>query len=210
VSSPHRRDRATALLLDLDGVVRWYDPDLTSPAERRYGLAPGTVLRTALEPARLMPAITGKVSRAEWLTGVAEALADRVGGADMSRSLVVEWDAYRGTVVPQVLAFVREMRQSGVPVGLATNATDDLALDLAALGLASEFDAVVSSALLGVPKPAPEFFAAACDAVGAPADRCLFVDDDERNVRGARAAGLSAFRFTRLDDLAYLRAALGR
>jgi putative hydrolase of the HAD superfamily len=207
---PNRRERPTALLLDLDGVVRQHDPDITAPVEHRYGLAPGTVLRTALEPARLLPAITGRVTRAEWLTGVAEALADRVGGAGAARSLVVEWDAYRGAVVQPVLAFVREVRQSGVKVGLATNATDDLDLDLAALGLVGEFDAVVSSALLGVPKPAPEFFAAACDAVGTPAERCLFVDDDDRNVRGARAAGLSAFRFGTVADLAYLRAALAR
>ena len=42
-----------------------------------------------------------------------------------------------------------------------------------------------------------------------PPERCLFVDDQERNVRGARAAGLSAYRWNGPADLPYLRAALG-
>jgi putative hydrolase of the HAD superfamily len=123
--------------------------------------------------------------------------------------LVVEWDAYRGEIVPEVLGFVREVRAAGVPVGLATNATDDLSADLAVLGVVDDFDAVVSSAQAGVHKPARAFFHAACLAVGSPPERCLFVDDDDRNVRGARAAGLSAYRYSTPDDFAYLRSALG-
>jgi putative hydrolase of the HAD superfamily len=38
----------------------------------------------------------------------------------------------------------------------------------------------------------------------------LFVDDEDRNVRGAREAGLAAFRWTGPMDLPYVRAALGR
>jgi putative hydrolase of the HAD superfamily len=110
--------------------------------------------------------------------------------------------------VPEVLAFVRAVRRGGVTVALATNATDDLDLDLAALGLVGEFDAVANSSLLGVHKPAREFFEAACRLVDTPPERCLFVDDDDRNVRGARAAGLSAMRFSGVTDLRYVRAAL--
>jgi putative hydrolase of the HAD superfamily len=202
------RARPSALLIDFDGVLRWYDPSVTAAAEQRYGLPPGTVLATALEWPRLLPAITGQITRAEWLSRVAEALSPRVGGPAAARSLMVEWDAYRGAVVPEVLAFVRSVRRSGVRVALATNATDDLDLDLETLGLAGEFDAVANSALLGVHKPTREYFAAACGLVDTPAERCLLLDDDDRNVRGARAAGLSALRFSDVADLDYVRAAL--
>jgi putative hydrolase of the HAD superfamily len=37
----------------------------------------------------------------------------------------------------------------------------------------------------------------------------LFVDDSDRCVRGARVAGLSAYRWNGPDDLPYLRSALG-
>jgi putative hydrolase of the HAD superfamily len=203
-----RRSRPDVLLIDFDGVLRRYDPDVTAAVEQRYGLPPGTVLETALEWPHLRPAITGQITRAEWLVRVADALSSRVGGGSAARSLLVEWDAYRGAVVPEVLAFVRAVRRSGVRVALATNATDDLDLDLAALGLMGEFDAVANSAVLGVHKPTREYFAAACDLVDAPPERCLLLDDDDRNVRGARAAGLSALRFSGLADLEYARAAL--
>jgi putative hydrolase of the HAD superfamily len=204
------RPRPDALLIDFDGVLRRYDPYVTSAVEERYGLPAGTVLETALEWNRLRPAITGQITRAEWLTRIAEALADRVGGVSAARSLLVEWDAYRGAVDQEVLGFVRSMRRGGTPVVLATNATDDLDLDLSAFGLTGDFDAVANSAVLGLYKPTREYFEAACRLVDTPPDRCLLLDDDDRNVRGARAAGLSALRFTGTDDLSYARAALER
>ncbi|MET0423747.1 MAG: HAD-IA family hydrolase, partial [Actinoplanes sp.] len=57
-------------------------------------------------------------------------------------------------------------------------------------------------------KPAPEFFAKACELIGVLPKHVLFVDDDDRVVRGARAAGLSAYRWTGPQHLTYLRKAL--
>jgi putative hydrolase of the HAD superfamily len=110
---------------------------------------------------------------------------------------------------PVVLALVREVRAGGRPVGLATNATGLLDADLDLLGLTGEVDAVVNSSAVGAAKPARQFYAAACAALGLPADLVLLVDDDDRAVRGARAAGLSAYRWTGPDDVRYIRAALG-
>jgi putative hydrolase of the HAD superfamily len=107
-----------------------------------------------------------------------------------------------------VLALVREVRAGGIPVGLATNATDALDADLADLGLLDEFDVVVNSSVLGAHKPTKEYFVEACRAVGAAPARTLFVDDDDRSVGGARAAGLSAYRWDGPAGLPYLRAAL--
>ncbi|MFI7518388.1 HAD-IA family hydrolase [Micromonospora globbae] len=202
------RERATALLVDFDGVLRRWDPEVVAGVERRYGLAEGALLETAMQWGRLQPALTGQVSHADWMAGVAEALAEPAGGADRARAAVDEWQRYRGEVDADVLGFVREARAGGIRVGLATNATDLLDDDLAAFGLAGEFDAVVNSYRLGVNKPAKEYFRAACQAVATPPDRVLFVDDEDWSVRGARAAGLSAHRWTGAADLRYLRAAL--
>jgi putative hydrolase of the HAD superfamily len=121
---------------------------------------------------------------------------------------VARWQEYRGEPDPDALAFVREVRAGGRKVGLATNATDRLRPDLEALGLTDEVDVVISSWEQKVHKPAPEFFARACDLIGAPPGQVLFVDDDDRVVRGARAAGLSAYRWTGPHHVAYLRKAL--
>jgi putative hydrolase of the HAD superfamily len=112
-------------------------------------------------------------------------------------------------VASDVLGLIRDARTAGLPVGLTANATDRLDADLAELGLAGGVDAVVDSSALGVPKPSREFFSAACAAIGAPPGQVLFVDDSDRSVRGARVAGLSAYRWNGPDDLRYLRSALG-
>jgi putative hydrolase of the HAD superfamily len=195
------RPRADALLVDLDGVLRRWDPAVQSAAEERHGLAPGTILRTAMEWPRVQPAITGRISHDEWMAGVAAALD--------APDAVKEWEQYRGEVDAEVLGLVRAAREAGRPVGIATNATDRLDADLTALGLAGAVDAVLNSSVLGVPKPSPEYFTRACRALRTPAERVLFVDDSDRFVRGARAAGLSAYRWTGPADLPYLRAALG-
>jgi len=203
------RERAAALLIDLDGVVRVFDPAVAAAAERRHDLPEGELYRVAFAWGRLRPAIAGEQTHEEWLdTVVAELAVTGVADRVRARAAVDDWQADRGQVVPEALEFVRELRAARIPVGLATNATTWLDADLAALGLADEFDVVVNSSVIGAHKPTREFFAMACVAVATPPARCFFVDDDDRHVRGARVAGLSAYRWHGAADLPYLRAAL--
>ncbi|MFF5214753.1 HAD family hydrolase [Micromonospora sp. NPDC000442] len=202
------RERATALLVDFDGVLRRWDPAVAAGVEREYGLSAGVLGEIAMQWGRLQPVLTGQVSHADWMTSVADALTPSVGDAERARAAVAQWQRYRGEVDPEVLAFVREARAAGIRVGLGTNATDLLDADLAALGLTDELDVVVNSSAIGVHKPAPEYFQAACAALETPPARVLFVDDEDRAISGARAAGLSAYRWNGSADLRYLRAVL--
>ncbi|MDM4722950.1 HAD-IA family hydrolase [Micromonospora sp. WMMA1363] len=202
------RERATALLVDFDGVLRRWDPAVAAGVERKYRLTEGVLGEIAMSWGLLQPVLTGKVSHADWTASVADALTPAVGDPGRARAAVDEWQRYRGEVDPEVLAFVREARAAGVRVGLGTNATDLLDADLAALGLTDELDVVVNSAVVGVHKPAKEYFERACDALATPPSRVLFVDDEDRAVAGARVAGLSAHRWSGPNDLRYLRAAL--
>jgi putative hydrolase of the HAD superfamily len=195
------RQRPEALLIDFDGVLRIWDPSRTAAVEEKYGLPAGALMETAFAWPRLRPALVGEVTDAIWMA--------EVGAALDAPDAVQEWQSYRGEIDQDVLALIRDVRAAGWPVALASNATDRLTGDLAALGLAGEFDAVVNSSELGTPKPTREYFAVACAAVNRPPDRCLLVDDDDRQVRGARVAGLSAYRWTGAGDLRYLRAAFG-
>ena len=65
--------------------------------------------------------------------------------------------------------------------------------DLGRIGLASCFDAVISSEQVGVAKPDPRIFALALERLGLPAADVLHAGDDLRtDVGGALAAGLQA------------------
>jgi putative hydrolase of the HAD superfamily len=195
------RKRPEALLIDFDGVLRVWDASRTAAVEEKYGLPAGALTETAFASPRLGPALVGEVTDAEWMAGVGAALG--------SPEAVAEWQNYRGEVSEKVLGLIRDVRAAGHPVALATNATDRLAADLVSLGLTGEFDAVVNSSEVGAPKPSREFFAVACAAVNVSPDRCLLVDDDDRQVRGARASGVSAYRWAGPDHVGYLRAAFG-
>ena len=194
------REPCEALLVDLDGVLRLFDPDHVVAVERRHGLPAGSIERTAFAWDRLRPVITGKITHQEWLDRIAEALD--------APDAVAEWASHRGSVNPDVLELVRTLRAQGVPVGIATNSTDWLDRDLDQLGLRDEVDVVVNSSVVGQHKPTREFFAAACEAIGFPADRCLFIDDEHRHVEGARVAGLAALRYSGPEALRYVQAAI--
>ncbi|GIE93672.1 HAD family hydrolase [Paractinoplanes rishiriensis] len=199
------RDRAQALLIDLDGVLRRWDPAPMITVELDYGLKPAALLETAMSWDIYRPAVTGEITDAEWMRLVAERLP--IDG-DKATEAVARWQSYRGEPDPDALAFVREVRAAGRPVGLATNATDRLRPDLDALGLTAELDVVISSWEQRVHKPAPEYFQRACELIGFEPKKVLFVDDDDRAVRGARSAGLSAYRWSGPQHLPYLRKAL--
>ncbi|RUL92958.1 HAD-IA family hydrolase [Verrucosispora sp. FIM060022] len=202
------RERATALLVDFDGVLRRWDPAVAAGVEREYGLSTGVLGEIATSWGLLQPVLTGRVSHTDWMSSVADALTPSVGDPDRARAAVEQWQRYRGEVDPQVLAFIREVRAAGIRVGLGTNATDQLDADLTALDLTDELDVVVNSSAIGIHKPAKEYFQAACVALETPPDRVLFVDDEDRAISGARVAGLSAYRWNGPEDLRYLRAAL--
>jgi putative hydrolase of the HAD superfamily len=197
-----QRDPARALLIDFDGVLRRWDPAPMIEVELKYGLKPAALLETAMEWDVYRPAMAGELTHDEWLRVIASRLP--LSPADAA-SAVAEWQTYRGEVDPDALAFVREVRAGGHRVGLATNATDLLPSDLAALGLTDELDVVINSWDIKIHKPAPEYFARAAELIGELPRHILFVDDDDRAVRGARAAGMSAYRWTGPQHLPYLR-----
>jgi putative hydrolase of the HAD superfamily len=52
------------------------------------------------------------------------------------------------------------------------------------------FEVVVDSAFVGTRKPEPEIYAITLERLGLPAEACVFVDDLQPNVDGAKTAGM--------------------
>ena len=96
------------------------------------------------------------------------------------------------------------MRERPTAVFAGGAPISDLLSEAAAAGrpvlLATEVEA---------PKPSPAFFAEACRRLERTPAAVLYIDEDDRAVRGARAAGLAAYRWNGPADLPYLRKALG-
>jgi putative hydrolase of the HAD superfamily len=186
--------RFAAVLCDLDGVVRHWDPALIDDAEARNGLPAGTFRATAFARERLLPAITGLCTDEEWRAGIAAALGER------GPAMVAEWSAPAGQVVEEVLAILQQVRRTA-PVLLVTNATSRLESDLERLGVLEAVDGVVNSSRVGFAKPDAEIYRYAAKLANADVEACLFVDDQLPNVEAARAIGMAGHHYRSPDAL---------
>jgi len=182
-----------AVVVDLDGVLRRWDPAVLAGAEAAFGLPAGALGAVAFAPALLSAAVTGRISDAAWREQVVEQLAGRFGRA-AAVGAVARWSASAGEVDPEVLAVVRGLRVR-CRVGLLSNATTRLRGDLARSGLAGEVDEVFGTAELGVAKPDPAVFRVVCAGLGVEPGRCGFVDDTAGHVAAAGAVGLVGHRY---------------
>ena len=188
-----------AALFDLDGVLRHHDPDHAGRVEAAYGLAPGTLGRTAFEVYRLSAAVSGELRHEDWSAAVADELSAQHGvdGA----AAVAQYFAVEATSVDTgVLELVRMVRRR-VPVGLLTNGSSRLPEELEALALADEVDAICNSWDLGVAKPDPAAFDLAAARMDVTPAQCFFTDDRPANVEAARRAGMTAHLFLGVDEL---------
>lgn len=80
----------------------------------------------------------------------------------------------------------------GIPLGILTNGAVEPQNEKARkTGLSAMVDVLVTSGELGVSKPSPRAFEAACERLQLPPERCLYVGDRlDVDARGACGAGL--------------------
>lgn len=186
------------LVIDLDGVIRHWDPSYHDEVEERFSLPAGSLAATALADDRLARVTDGRLPFEGWCREVGEELAAAHGGD--AAALAEAWAAATFHIDLVVLELIESVREL-VPVALLSNASSNLMADLESSGIIDAFDAVVGSAELGEAKPAEHAFRAAADRIGVPLERCLFIDDTLSHVEAARALGMRAERFTGVDEL---------
>ena len=115
------------------------------------------------------------------------------------------------TFLPGMEELVRDIRNQGGKLYLLSNISIGFAETwqqvphLAAF--LGGFDGLVFSGPLKLTKPEPEIFRYLLDTYGLDPEESVFIDDSEKNTRGAQAVGLRAYRFD--GDPDGLRAWLG-
>jgi HAD superfamily hydrolase (TIGR01509 family) len=83
----------------------------------------------------------------------------------------------------------------GVKVFLLSNISTYFASHAEEIPVLSKFDKCIFSAVCGSVKPSREIFAHLCSACEIAADETLFVDDNEKNIRGAEDFGICGYLF---------------
>jgi putative hydrolase of the HAD superfamily len=112
----------------------------------------------------------------------------------------------------RVLAWSRRLRAAGFRTAVLSNMPQPL-LDLMeadpGFSWLAEFEVRVFSCEERLVKPEPGIYRVLLDRLGETAGSCVFLDDSERNVEGARVSGIQAFLFHSADETTNLLAKLG-
>jgi putative hydrolase of the HAD superfamily len=128
-----------------------------------------------------------------WRRIVADVLPDL---PDPERGFAELWDHFARAsswrAFPDVGPAIERIRRAGLGLVIASNFDGRLRAVARGLPELDGADLVISSEV-GVRKPHPDFYRAACERLGLPPDRVLSVGDDlENDVLGAQRAGLRA------------------
>lgn len=101
---------------------------------------------------------------------------------------------------PAMIAFLRTLRAHGARENstylLSNESRELMEYRIPTFGLTGLFDAYLVSAYIGLRKPEAAFFRCALDLSQRQPEECVFIDDREENLEGARQLGIQGIRMT--------------
>ncbi|MFJ4015199.1 HAD family hydrolase [Microbacterium sp. NPDC090014] len=190
-----------AVLFDLDGVVRHFDPENVASIERAHELDPGSIEAIAFAPHHLEQVTTGRISRREWV----ERIGEELGNAEAADG----WGSQPFRVDEEVLDLVDELRANGIRTAILTNGTDTIPDEVASINLGSHFESVFNSAEIGWTKPDARAFQHVLDELQLAPQEVFFTDDSASKLVGAEELGMLTHHFTGVAGLRESLRALG-
>lgn len=193
-----------ALVLDFGGVVTKTLFETHALTEQALDLAPRTLTwRGPFDPD----------SDPLWRSMQADEISERdywsIRTREVGKLVGEDWQAMQtfvrrargaepaAVVRPEADAAIRCANQNGIRLAILSNELDLFygADFRGRLPLLAMFEAIVDATHTKILKPDPRAYQAACVALDLPANACVFVDDQKRNVDGAIAAGMKTVHF---------------
>lgn len=200
------RPQDQALVLDFGGVISRTLFETHALSEHALGLPPGTLTWRG-------PFAQPPESDALWLAMQRDEISERdywlQRTQDVGSLLGEDWQRMEQFVQrargadpaavlrPEAVAAVGAAKAAGCRLAILSNELD---LFYGAdfrhkLPLLQHFELIVDATYSGVLKPDPRAYAAVTDALQLPPQACVFVDDQRRNIEGARRAGWRTVHF---------------
>ncbi|NNL64780.1 MAG: HAD family phosphatase [Myxococcales bacterium] len=183
-----------AVIFDLGGVVLGSPLHAIAAYERETGLPAGFVNRVVADSgpdggwSRLE---RGELSM-EAFYPVFEADCQARGHGLSARELMVRVHAATEPR-PAMIEAVRRIRERELLAAALTN--NWVSEDGEGTGaLRPYFDAFIESSVVGMRKPDPRIYTHACEALGVAAEHAVFLDDIGRNLKPARALGMTTIK----------------
>ena len=185
---PDTPARTQAVIFDMDGVLTDSEPLLCAAAIamfREHGVD--------VRPEDFLPFVGTGEDR--YIGGVAERYGvtlDLHAAKGRTYEIYLKELPGRLRAFPGATAFVRQCREAGLRVALASSADwIKVAANLNAIGLPpAEWDVVVTAEDVRHKKPAPDIFLAAARKLGLPPFACVVIEDAVNGIDAALAAGM--------------------
>lgn len=208
------------LILDFGAVITKLPFEALDLIEDGFGLKRGSLdWRGPIEPERdplWRDVVAGVISERDYWPIRAREISEPRGEIWSAADLFIRIVEIAGEswLRPGMLAIIDEARARGTRVAILSN---ELELFIGKtwiekFSVFGKVDALIDATTTQIFKPDPRSYHLALDAIQTRPEDSLFVDDQPRNVEGARAGGLAAFHFdiARVDEsLAGVRKALG-
>jgi putative hydrolase of the HAD superfamily len=198
------RPEDKALILDFGGVISRTLFETHALSEAALGLAAGTLTWQG-------PFAPGTDTL--WQAMQADQISERDYWLQRTREvgslLGEEWTEMqtfvqraRGSDVaavirPEAVSAIQQAKALGYKLGILSNELDLFygADFRERLPLLKNFDVIVDATYTGILKPDPRAYQACLQALGVAAVQAVFVDDQARNIEGAKACGLQVVTF---------------
>jgi putative hydrolase of the HAD superfamily len=186
-------DAIEAVVFDIGGVVMDSPLHAIARYEREHGLAANAINQVVvtsgehgawarLERGELTLANFGPVFEADC----------RTCGITVNAARLMTYVAQASVPRPRMLEAIRRLRPR-FRVGALTNNWVTEGARVAA-DLRPHFDVFVESAVVGLRKPDPRIYPLVCERLGVPPARTVFLDDIGRNLKPARALGMTTIK----------------
>jgi putative hydrolase of the HAD superfamily len=182
-----------AVIFDLGGVVLGSPLQAIARFEQEQGLPQGLVNRVVVQTGQegawgrlergvlalpdFLPAFEAECSEAGHRLRAADLMA-AIGSESAPREAMLE--------------AVRRIRVRGLVAAALTN--NWMGDGEGTSVLRAHFDAFFESSLLGLRKPDPRIYTHACGELGVPPEEAIFLDDIGRNLKPARALGMTTVK----------------
>jgi putative hydrolase of the HAD superfamily len=184
-----------AVVFDLGGVVMDSPLRAISRYERDHGLGPnaiGHAILAAGEDGAWARLERGELAVRDFFP--AFEVDCRTHGVEVSGARVMAYIADAAVPRPRMLQAIRRIRERGLRVAALTNnwVTTEVRPERAALR--EMFHVFVESSAVGLRKPDPRIYQLTCRQLGVEPPQAVFLDDIGRNLKSARALGMTTIK----------------
>lgn len=189
-----------ALLLDFGSVIQKSFFETRGALERLLKL-PGGSLQWAgpFDPAGdtlWQQVLSGEISERDYWSRRAQEVGRAVGQNWAIREFCLKHNELSTDVTlrPEVLELISDVRDAGLKFGILTNELELFHGEnwLETMPFAGQIDAIVDATNTKILKPDARAYALALESLAVAADEVVFIDDQQRNVAGGEAVGITS------------------